>query len=182
MTLFRNKYRVESARKPYWDYTLPGWYFVTICTQNRRPYFGRVVREAMNLSVLGEYASQCWQEIPTHHVNVAIDEFIVMPNHVHGIIVISGPGKLPPMGKRNEISRIPALAEIHPKAGSLGAVVGSFKSAVTRWCALRELTFAWQPRFHDRIIRGRKSLKAVREYIRDNPKNWLKDREFVPEE
>jgi putative transposase len=142
MTLFRNKYRVESARKPHWDYTLPGWYFVTICTQNRRSYFGRVVQEAMNLSVLGEYASQCWQEIPTHHVNVAIDEFIVMPNHVHGIIVISGPEKLPPMGKRNEIRRIPALAEIHPKAGSLGAVVGSFKSAVSSWCTLRELTFA----------------------------------------
>lgn len=182
MTLFRNKYRVESARKPHWDYSAPGWYLVTICTQNRRPYFGRIIQETVNLSLLGDYAHKCWQEIPRHHLNVSIDEFIVMPNHVHGIIVIAGPERLPQLRKRGEIVRIPALSEVHPQAGSLGAVIGSFTSAVSRWCQAQQLLFAWQARFHDRIIRGRNSLKAVRDYIRDNPMNWQKDTEFIPEE
>lgn len=182
MTLFRNKYRVESARKPHWDYTLPGWYFVTICTQNRRPYFGRVIQEAMILSALGDYAFECWKEIPAHHKNVSIDEFVVMPNHVHGIIMIGGPDRPPQLHRRGEIRRLPGLSEVHPRPGSLGAVVGSFKSAVSRWCRSQQLVFAWEARFHDRIIRGRNSLKAVREYIRDNPKNWHKDSEFVPED
>jgi len=179
MTLFRKKYRVESARKKDWDYSLPGRYFVTICTKNKRQYFGRMIQEIMDLSLVGKYAAKCWEEIPTHHTNVGIDDFIVMPNHIHGIIVISGPERLPKLRMRGEIRRIPALSEIHPTAGSLGAVVGSFKSAVTYWCKTESRDFAWHSRFHDRIIRGKNSLKAVREYIRDNPRNWHKDTLFV---
>jgi putative transposase len=181
MTLFRDQYRIESARKPYWDYSLPGWYFVTICTKDRKIYFGRVVDSSVSLSAIGVRATSFWQEIPRHHVNVDIDEFIVMPNHVHGIIVISGPERLPELRRRGEIRRTMALSSVHPKAGSLGAVVGSFKSAVTRWCREQSVRFAWQPRFHDRIIRGKNSLKAVREYIRENPANWHRDELFVAE-
>jgi REP element-mobilizing transposase RayT len=136
----------------------------------------------MNLSLLGDYAQQCWREIPSHHKNIDIDEFIIMPNHVHGIIVISGPERLPELRMPGDIVRTPALSEVHPESGSLGAVVGSFKSAVTRWCREQRMMFGWQPRFHDRIIRGGNALKAVREYIWDNPKNWHKDSEFVRED
>jgi putative transposase len=181
MTLFRDQYRIESARKPYWDYSLPGWYFVTICTKDRKTYFGRVVDSSMTHSSIGAFAAACWQEIPTHHTNIDIDEFIVMPNHVHGIIAISGPERLPELRKRGEIRRRLELSSVYPKTGSLGAVVGSFKSAVTRWCREQNVEFGWQARFHDRIIRGKNSLKAVREYIRENPANWHRDELFVAE-
>ena len=132
---------------------------------------------------LAALAAKVRQDIREGRVkNVGIDEFVVMPNHVHGIIVIGGPDRLPQLRKRGEIRRIAALSEVHPRPGSLGAVVGPLKSAVSRWCRSQQLVFGWEARFHDRIIRGRNSLKAVREYIRDNPKNWDKDSEFVPEE
>jgi putative transposase len=179
MKLFRGKYRIESARKPYWDYSSPGWYFVTICTKGRKIHFGRVIDGSMNLSDIGAYANACWQEIPTHHCKVEIDEFIVMPNHVHGIVVITDPERLPELRRRGKIRRTMELSSVHPKSGSVGAVVGSFKAAVSYWCRTQNLEFAWQPRFHDRIIRGKNSLNAVREYIRENPTNWERDELFV---
>jgi|SRR5215471_68812 len=179
MTLFRETYRIESARKAYWDYSCPGWYFVTVCTRNRWPFFGRVVDDTVDLSTVGGNATTCWQEIPAHHRNVEIDEFIVMPNHVHGIIVLTGPERLPALRRREQIKRITELSAVHPQQGSLGAVVGSFKAAVSHWCGTHNCEFGWQPRFHDRIIRGKNSLKAVRQYIRDNPINWRKDTLFV---
>ena len=172
MTLFRDKYRIESARKPNWDYTLPGWYFVTICTLEKQPHFGRVVNATMNLSAIGERAHACWKEVPQHHRHIDIDDFVVMPNHMHGIVIIGGPERLPELRKREKLKQVAELNAVRPKANSLGAVVGSFKSAVTRWCGTQHVEFNWQPRFHDRIIRGKNSLKAVREYIRDNPATW----------
>ena len=179
MTLFKETYRIESARKPYWDYSCPGWYFVTVCTQNRRLLLGKVVDDAVDLSAIGRYTTACWQEIPTHHHDVEIDEFIVMPNHVHGIIVLTGPERLPTLRRRDQIKQITELSAVHPQPGSLGAVVGSVKAAVSYWCGTHNFEFGWQPRFHDRIIRGKNSLKAVREYIRENPINWRKDTLFV---
>jgi putative transposase len=179
MTLFRDTYRIESARKPYWDYSCRGWYFVTICTKNRRPIFGKVIDDAVDLSAIGRHTTVCWQEIPEHHPNVEIDEFIVMPNHVHGIIVLTGLERLPALRRCGQIKQIAELSAVHPQPGSLGAVIGSFKAAVSYWCRTQGHEFGWQPRFHDRIIRGKNSLKAVREYIRDNPANWRKDTLFV---
>ena len=179
MTLFREKYRIESARKPGWDYTLPGWYFVTICTEGRRPYFGRVTNAIVNLSPIGEYVDACWKEVPQHHQHIDIDDFVVMPNHVHAIVIIGGPDRPPELRKREKFKRVAELNAVRPKANSLGAVVGSFKSAVTQWCMAKHVEFEWQPRFHDRIIRGKNSLEAIREYIRSNPANWRKGAFYV---
>jgi putative transposase len=179
MTLFREKYRIESARKPGWDYTLPGWYFVTICTQGRKPHFGRVANATVNLSPIGEYADACWKQVPQHHHHVDVDEFVVMPNHMHAIVIIGGPDRLPELRKRQKFKRVAELNDVRPRANSLGAVVGSFKSTVTRWCVAKHVEFEWQPRFHDRIIRGKNSLKAAREYIRDNPANWCRDAFYI---
>jgi putative transposase len=179
MTLFREKYRIESARKPGWDYTLPGWYFVTICTLGRKPHFGQVTNATVNLSSIGEYADACWKEVPQHHLHVGIDEFVVMPNHMHAIVIIGGPERLPELRKREKFRRVAELNGVRPKANSLGAIVGSFKSVVTQWCVAKQVEFEWQPRFHDRIIRGKNSLKAIREYIRNNPANWCKDTFYV---
>jgi putative transposase len=178
MTLFRNEYRIESARRRNWDYSATGWYFVTICTRQKAAYLGRVLDGVMNLSAIGDYAARCWREIPVHHPNVEIDEFIVMPNHVHGIIVLTGPEQQPVLQKREKIKRTVELASAHPIRGSLGATIGSFKSVISYWCRTQGLEFGWQARFYDRIIRGRNSLKAIREYIRKNPENWARDTLF----
>jgi len=179
MTLFRETYRIASVRKPYWDYSSPGWYFVTICTKNQKCLFGKVVDDAVDLSVIGRHTTACWCEIPVHHCNVEIDEFIVMPNHVHGIVVLTGPERLPVLRRRGQIKQIAELTSVHPQPGSLGAVVGSFKAAVSYWCRTHNFEFGWQARFHDRIIRDKNSLKAVRDYIRKNAANWRKDTLFV---
>jgi len=88
MTLFANKYRIESTRMTSWDYSINAAYFVTICTWNREQYFGNVIENEMNLSPLGISATNCWKAIPKHFPFVALDVYIVMPNHVHGIIII----------------------------------------------------------------------------------------------
>jgi putative transposase len=88
MTLFKNKYRIESARLKGWDYRNPGYYFVTIVTRGRVPYFGKVEGDDVRLSAIGEIAAQCWAENPQHHAGIELDEWVIMPNHAHGIIVI----------------------------------------------------------------------------------------------
>ena len=88
MTLFKNKYRIESARLKGWDYRNPGYYFVTICTRGRGHYFGKVEGDDVRLSAIGEIAAQCWAETPSHHQGIELDEWVIMPNHAHGIIVI----------------------------------------------------------------------------------------------
>jgi putative transposase len=173
MTLFKRKYRVESIRRPQWDYRSPGLYFVTICTYEMRMFFGRVVNEKVKLSAIGQYVEDKWKEIPNHFKNVSLDEFIVMPNHLHGILKLLGPWE-PRLG-RNDVKK--TLTEVGPKAGSLSHIIRCYKGGITFWCKEQGLNFAWQPGFHDRIILGFRGLEAVREYIRDNPANWEKDKE-----
>jgi REP element-mobilizing transposase RayT len=88
MTLFNNKYRIESARLKGYDYSFPGEYFVTICTGGMIEYFGDVMDGEIKRNDVGEIAHKAWIEIPNHHKHVMLDEFIIMPNHVHGIIVL----------------------------------------------------------------------------------------------
>jgi REP element-mobilizing transposase RayT len=177
MTLFKNKYRSESIRLKGWDYRNAGYYFITICTHQREHYFGRVVAHEMGLSPLGEIAAQFWCEIPSHHAGIDLDEWIIMPNHVHGIVVI----------REHAVETLHAtslphenaeMSAISPKAGSLSVVIRSYKSAVTRWAGLNGYqNFAWQPRFYDHIIRDETSLHNIRAYISGNPVKWETDRE-----
>ena len=88
MTLFKGKYRVESARLRGWDYTSAGWYFVTLCTRNRECVLGEIVNGVVHLSPIGELVAREWLKTEQVRVNVALDEWVIMPNHVHGIIVI----------------------------------------------------------------------------------------------
>ncbi|HWZ45342.1 MAG TPA: hypothetical protein VNW97_17845 [Candidatus Saccharimonadales bacterium] len=129
----------------------------------------------MVLSKAGRCAYEHWQAIPLHYENIAIDEFAVMPNHLRGIIEITGPEIEPKF--KDPAPKDTGL--VGPKAGSLSHVVRCFKGGVTQWCKTGAPGFQWQIGFHDRIIRGPKSLEAVRQYIRDNPKNWGKDEDYV---
>ena len=198
MTLFKQRYRVESARLPGWDYASAGWYFVTICTQGQTPFFGEIVDGEMRHSAIGESARRCWEEIPGHFANVRLAEFVVMPSHVHGIVILdrhSGNdgvetqanvevdarevetrdlASLPQMPMRMGAQSAGKRNRFGPLApGALQAIVHAYKSAVTRWCRKNGYRdFAWQARFYDHIIRNEESLGRIREYVVNNPLNW----------
>jgi len=177
MTQFRGQHRIETARLPGWDYRHAGWYFITICTKDRETFFGDVVDDAMRLSPLGEVAQQFWLEIPAHIPPVTIDVFVVMPNHIHGILAIVETLHATSLQASSTTSLQPqALSAMSPKAGSLGAVIRSYKAAVTNWAKQNTFDdFAWQPRYWDHVIRNERSLRAIRQYICDNPLRWALD-------
>jgi REP element-mobilizing transposase RayT len=89
MKKFRDKYRIPPARLAGWDYSQPGLYYITICTKNRDHFFGEVINKEMQLNEIGITADNCWSEIPDHFENTTLGEFTIMPNHVHGIIIIN---------------------------------------------------------------------------------------------
>ncbi|BAZ44499.1 hypothetical protein NIES4102_15090 [Chondrocystis sp. NIES-4102] len=172
MTLYKNKYRIESARCPNWDYTSEGYYFITICTLNRQCFFGNVNNGIMQLSDIGLIIAQEWQKTPQIRPNVQLDEWVVMPNHLHGIIIIKNPVKT---FRRNVSTDNGNKSRL--KSDSLGSIIGQFKSVCTKqiW-KMGFNDFRWQPRFHDHIIRDEKSLSRIRQYIVNNPAKWELDR------
>ena len=182
MTLYKNKYRIETTRVRGWDYRNAGFYFVTLFTQDRRSTFGDIHAGLVHLSTLGEIAHQYWVEIPAHHQGIALDEFVIMPNHVHGILCINHTAvetlhatSLPPhdISKRN-----PAMSNISPRSGSIGAIIRSYKSAVTNWARRHgHRDFVWQTRYFEHIIRNEESFQRIRQYILENPLNWESDQE-----
>jgi len=158
MSRFQQVYRVESSRLKDWDYSNPWWYYATINTKNHVEYFGKVENGEMVLSEAGKIAEKSWNEIPLHYKHVETDYFIIMPNHVHGIIIIK------------ETVETRHASSLQHKHKTLSDVIGSFKSAVTK--KIRESgynSFSWQPRFYDRIIRNEKELINIRKYISENP-------------
>ena len=198
MTLYKGLYRIESTRLPGWDYRNVGWYFVTICTRDGYHFFGDVVNGEIQLSALGEVAQRFWLEIPDHIAGVKTDACVVMPNHRHGILVVE-PRPVavvetlhttslqqqppPPDDEFLTESQIQsrAMSALSPKAGSLGAIIRSYKSAVTNWAGLNGFRdFAWQPRYWDHIIRDERSLHEIRQYIHDNPARCELERQNPP--
>ena len=142
----------------------------------------------IQLSVIGRIVSKYWQEIPSHFPHVQLDEFIIMPNHLHAIITIEK--QVTPASGRdvacyvstnntNE-SNEPQLSTISPKPGSLGVIIRSFKAAVTLWCRKNgHSQFFWQSRYYDHIIRNDQSLSNIRHYIIHNVDKWDTD-EYNP--
>ena len=163
--------RKELRLKEY-DYSQPGAYFVTICTKDRLNLFGEIVNEQMHLSAAGQIARRCWDELPDHFGSIELDQFVVMPNHIHGIIIIlDGPvGATHASPQREERKE--------RKRNTLGDMVGSFKSAVTK--RINEINGTpgapfWQRGYYDHIIRDDRSLTRIREYILNNPLRWFVD-------
>ncbi|HXU32512.1 MAG TPA: transposase [Thermoanaerobaculia bacterium] len=155
--LFRNRYRVPSARLPGWDYSWPGVYAVTICVQGRDCCLSEVVEDDVALSPFGVIVAEEWLAIPRMNARVILDEWIVMPDHVHGILVLDNQER-PDAGRPAE---------------SLGTVVGQFKQRATkRIRARRRPKFAWQERYYDQILRDDENLNRYRAYIRENPTRW----------
>lgn len=181
MTLFKNKYRIESTRRPGWNYSTPGYYFITICTKDRKRYFGEIQNGIMNLNEIGKIIYSEWYNTITMRPNIELDEFIIMPNHIHGIIKIEEYkqkiGVERQMQSVSILSNVLDLDVLTHETGimiqNVSNIIQGFKSSSTRKILSSGFKdFQWQSRFHDRIIRDERELFNVQNYIRNNPKKW----------
>ena len=181
MDRFSNKYRISSSRLQNWDYSWNAPYFVTICTQNREHFFGEVVDGEMQLSGIGKIANTYWHEIPQHFPFVNLDAFVVMPNHVHGIVIIDKNdnggvetqnfASLPRPQRADQPKN-----KFGPQSQNLASIIRGFKTGVKKYATMNKINFTWQSRFHDHIIRNEKSYNTIAKYIRNNPIKWEEDK------
>ncbi|MEE9273896.1 MAG: transposase [bacterium] len=171
----------RSIRLPRNDYTRPGAYFITICAFERRCLFGDIGDERVALNEIGEIVRDEWLRTGKRRSTVELDAFVVMPNHIHGIIAIRDDDR-GTAGKRRGAARRASTAERYgrPVSGSAPTIVRSFKSAVTK--RVNELRGSpgapvWQRNYFERAVRGERELGLIREYIDQNPLRWAFDRE-----
>jgi putative transposase len=200
MDKFNNKYRIASARLQTWDYGSNGAYFITICTKNRDHFFGEIVVSTndgvakMELNSIGQLAEKYWLEIPDHYPFIELGNFVVMPNHTHGILIIDKTD-----GDGNDVPNVPIVET--PKLGvststaepsaaapsiggknekwqpnTIGSIINQYKRMVTINARIINPAFGWQSRFHDHIIRDAKSFNNIQNYISNNPQNWKGDK------
>ena len=181
----------KSPRLNGWNYRSEGYNYVTICTKNQWEYFGEVRNGIMGLNELGCFVAKFWQEIPQHFSHVMLDEWIVMPNHVHGILFLKKKNRTDvalnctdvALNRTDVALQRPYdnnhFSKISPKSGSLSTIIRSFKAICTRTIhdtPNGSSDFVWHNRFHDHIIRNEDDLNRIRQYIRDNPAMWHRDR------
>lgn len=150
--------RKNSLRLAGYDYSQSGMYFVTVLSYQRLQLFGHIKNSEMTLSKLGNIIVSCWQQIPKHFQSVELDAFVMMPNHIHGIIVL-----------QDDSEKV-----------TLGHVMNTFKGAVTRQARKSNLDIdlehpVWHRNFHDHIIRNEADLNRIRQYVQTNPARWEAD-------
>lgn len=188
MNKFKNKYRISSARAAFWDYGWNGVYFVTICTKGMEAHFGRIVDERMILSEIGQIAQNCWLAIPDHFPFVKLDVHIIMPNHVHGIILIDKAAlqKKDTVENENQPSHVETQDfaslprnKFGPQSQNLPSIIRGFKAGVTKQARAILPQFSWQARYHDHIIRNDESWGRIANYIVNNPLHWEKDKFYI---
>jgi len=185
MEKYQNKYRIPSARASWWDYGWNGAYFITICTQYRAHCFGEIVDGKMNLSKMGVVAHILWHEIPNHQPFVELGDFVVMPNHIHGILILDKPNRVETLHATSLHAtslrqKNQKMAAISPKPDAIPTIIRSYKSAVTKYANRLGLSHGWQTRFHDHIIRNDAEYQRISDYIVNNPGNWSDDRFWAP--
>ena len=198
MTLYKNKYRVETTRLPGYDYASAGRYFITVCTQNRVPFLGKIVQGKMQLNANGTIVEHCWFDLPNHYPNLILDAFVVMPNHFHGIMIIvdgvavdgvvvdtglkpvstpvrtSSPPSPSPPSPSPSSTPPPSIPKIH----GLFEFVRALKTFSSR--RINEINNTvgqtrWQSRFWDHIIRDDQAYHRIQHYIYNNPSSWEND-------
>ena len=176
--------RRRSIRLKEYDYSEPGAYFVTICVKGRTCALAAVRNGNVKLSQVGHIVSKCWVDIPNHFPSVDLDAFVIMPNHLHGIVVLEDCRgvQLNAPTLRSVASRAKIHPDSHslisPKRNTLSLIIRTFKAAVTRQCRQDgHHHFAWQRNYYEHIIRNQDKLNRIREYILYNPVHWDSDRE-----
>ncbi|ALM48395.1 hypothetical protein AMR72_05475 [Flavobacterium psychrophilum] len=200
MDLFNDKYRINSSRLPNWDYASNAVYFITICTYAKQHFFGTIVDSTMKFSEEGKIAKSYILQIPKLFSYTEIDAFVIMPNHIHILLVLNN--LTSPSEKLNhqisqkgiidedifiDVRQTPQynvateeknefMSKISPKKGSVSTIIRSYKSAVSKEVRKINPDFSWQERFHDHIVRNHVSYQKIKYYIINNPKNWINDK------
>lgn len=198
MQKYKNTYLPNSIRLKYFNYRQNGLYFITICTKNRFPFFGKVINNNMHYSQIGLIAKKFYKDIPNHFSFVKLDNFIITPDHLHSIIIINHAKfnthpqlenqaicineYLPKytittncrdvacyVSTRKKVKKNQKFySQISPKAGSLSTIIRSFKSAVSKYAHQKNIQFKWQPRYYETIIKNENQLLNIRYYIKQN--------------
>lgn len=190
--------RKNSLRHPRWDYSDPAYYFVTLCTKNREPLFGEIKNGIMGLNDAGIVANDMWLKIPNHFAGVSLGEYVIMPNHVHGVIIVDSPGHV--LGAihshgemdvcdmddssnqtdRGAINHAPTgkyITHFPMGTGSLGEIIRWYKGRTAYEIRKHAyVQFHWQRNYYDHIIRSETGLQNITQYIWDNPRMWERDR------
>ena len=191
----RERHHRRSIRLRGYDYGRSGAYYVTLCTQDRACFFGEVVDTDMHLNDAGRLVSDAWRALPDRFPPIVLDAFVIMPNHIHGVVVITDDAAT--VNDKDVVGAglVPALDVVPARDGSivgattrvaptLGDVIGAYKSLVTvqytravhtrGWPPFRKRL--WQRNYHEHVIRNAVSLNRIRHYILDNPRHWHEDR------
>ncbi len=164
MKMSTTKYHRKSIRLKDYDYSQAGVYFVTICTHNRTCFLGDIINGEICLNDVGRIVESEWENTGGIRQNVIIDTYVIMPNHLHGILIIyeSDVGATGPVALTN----------------SLGSIIGQFKSVVTKKIRKSGIHhFKWQRNYFERVIRNEKELNRIREYIITNSLKWTEDKD-----
>ncbi|MEK7396838.1 MAG: transposase [Candidatus Poribacteria bacterium] len=180
-----NEHHRRSIRLKDYDYSQSGAYFVTICTYKKQCLFGGIINGKAELTEIGMIAERCWRDISNHFQNVSLDYFVIMPNHIHGIINIVG-AKHSHLASMNKVNALPANAlplRLHgTNSDSLGAIIQNFKSITTRKInkmLKHQGVSIWQKNYYEHVIRNDDNLNEIREYIINNPLKWALDSENI---
>ena len=165
---YLGRHRIPSARATWWEYDKMADYFVTINLRGRQHYFGEITDGQMHLTPAGAIADVLWRQIPLHRPDWKLGAYVIMPDHMHGVLTKMTPpdgGDAPKDDRPKQIT-----------SNSLSSVVGSYKSAVTKNVRHLGYDFGWQSRFYDVIIRDERHYMATTNYINDNVRRWWMDR------
>jgi REP element-mobilizing transposase RayT len=211
-----NIHHRKSIRLKGYDYSKAGLYYITICTDDRKCLFGKIVpvgvqnieplqsindseiiqgvqnfeplRQEMILNDSGRIANSCWLQIPEHFPDAFLHEYVVMPNHIHGIIELRkspvGVQNIEPLQSMNDLTIIEGVENFQPRRNeyqkiiphSIGSIVRGFKIGVTKWFRNdTDIENIWQRNYYEHIIRNEKSYERIADYIIENPNNWKND-------
>ncbi|NJK69216.1 MAG: hypothetical protein HC789_09040 [Microcoleus sp. CSU_2_2] len=177
----------KSIRLKGYDYAQPGAYYITICTYQRQCLFGEIVSGVMHFNLISETIQYCWHRLPQNFPFIKLDAFVIMPNHLHGIILITDDYTT----NKNQLFKQPIVQPVSssqistlPKgteSGSLGALVQNFKSIVTRRVnrLTRNYGTIWQDGYYEKIIRDERAYHNIRKYIMENPLKWHDDENYM---
>jgi putative transposase len=179
MAVRRRILKGKTFRLANWNYNKQAIYFVSVNTMHRIRYLGEIKEKQVILSEIGKVAHDEWMKIPVIRpdMNIELDEFIIMPDHMHGIIIIGENQYNSPGGDAmHGVTTGKYKNSLGPQRKNLASIIRGYKSAVPTFAKKNRIPFKWQSRFHEHIVRNDLSLARIREYIKANPENYSKNK------